>query len=415
MKYRSTRGGIKGVSLEEAIYTGFASDGGLLLPETLPVIDRSQLKLWAQQPDYRSLACKIVPLFAGDELSQEDLEGILDRAYSSISAPEKIPIRRLSNNLIIAELFHGRTWSFKDYAMSVMGQLLEHFLSRAKKHRTLLIADGSSDDMDDLFSHIYADEKFVKQHNISSLNSVNWGRIMLQIVHYFYIYLQIEESCEKELEIVVPTGGCGNVTAGCIAKLMGLPIRLTSCVNENDTVDRLIKTGTLSLNPVKQTISPSLDIQMPYNMERIWFLLNNGDGEMINKIMTELKTHSKCQLPDSLHTELTKIFGSFSADEDAIKSTIKRCYDENKYTICPHTAVGVAYHYHQLQKNTEADVKRVELATASPAKFPEALGLAGVPPTEGLPQYQMDNLEKGDDWLKALKQTIISIDERWTV
>ncbi|ESO85721.1 hypothetical protein LOTGIDRAFT_239640 [Lottia gigantea] len=263
MKYRSTRGGIKGVSLEEAIYTGFASDGGLLLPETLPVIDRSQLKLWAQQPDYRSLACKIVPLFAGDELSQEDLEGILDRAYSSISAPEKIPIRRLSNNLIIAELFHGRTWSFKDYAMSVMGQLLEHFLSRAKKHRTLLIAtsgdtgsaaisavqgmkwsdiivflpknrisklqelqmttavsdnvhvfraDGSSDDMDDLFSHIYADEKFVKQHNISSLNSVNWGRIMLQIVHYFYIYLQIEESCEKELEIVVPTGGCGNVT-----------------------------------------------------------------------------------------------------------------------------------------------------------------------------------------------------------
>ncbi|XP_050397978.1 threonine synthase-like 2 [Patella vulgata] len=470
MKYNSTRGSIKGLSFEEAVCTGFASDGGMLLPESYPTITKDQLKEWAKTPSYRSLVSRIVPLYIGDEIPAQHLEDLLDKAFSTFTSPELIPLQRLKNGLVIAEMFHGQTWSFKDYAMSCVGQFLEYFLSRSKNHLTLLIAtsgdtgsaaisavrgmkwvdvvvflprdrcsklqelqmttvlednvhvyraDGCCDDMDDVFSKIHADTEFVKRYNIGSLNSVNWARIMVQIVHYFYIYLKMEPDCEKEVEIVVPTGGCGNITAGCIARKMGLPIKLVCAVNENDCVDKIVKEGSFVTKPTISTIAPSMDIQMPYNMERIWSVATNGNGNLINQLMTDLNQTSNIQLPGTLQNQVRSYIGSFSVKEADIKATIKRCYNENDYILCPHTAVAVTYHYKQQSIGENSNMARVVVATASPRKFSEALQESGVPfksdksvaELQAAPTRYTD-LEKNEDWLQALREKILEIAER---
>ncbi|VDI00928.1 Hypothetical predicted protein, partial [Mytilus galloprovincialis] len=342
MKYKSTRGGVSGLSFQDALYTGYAADGGILVPESIPVLDMDTLRSWSSL-SYIDLAKKIVPLFVDEhEIPASDLNDLLDKAFAKFTHQEIAPIQRLKNGLNIMELFHGTTWAFKDLALSCVGQFLEYFLSKQKKHLTLVVGtsgdtgsaaieavkgfeyvdiivllpkgrcskvqeqqmitaveknvhvyrvEGTSDDLDIPIKEIFKDVAFTKKHNLSSINSINWSRIMVQIVHYIFGYLQMCPRCDGEVEIIVPTGACGNVTSGFIAKLMGVPIKFVCAVTQNDIVARAITKGDYSMSDsVIPTLAPAMDIQIPYNMERLWYLITQ-DSELICKLMTEFESN----------------------------------------------------------------------------------------------------------------------------
>ncbi|XP_078310780.1 threonine synthase-like 2 isoform X3 [Crassostrea virginica] len=403
MKYKSTRGDVTGLTFEEALCTGYAEDGGILLPETIPKVDTNQLKSWANL-SFIELAKKIIPMYVSEEeIPSSDLNDIIDRAFSRFSVPEVAPIKRLPGGLNVMELFHGPTWAFKDLALSCVGQFLPYFLSKRKKHINILVGtsgdtgsaaieavkgqkwidivvllprgrcsqiqelqmttvmednvhvyrvDGSSDDLDIPIKLCFQDHAFTKRHNLSSINSINWARIMVQTVHYIYAYLQICPSCDSVVQIVIPTGACGNVTSGIVAKAMGVPIEFVCAVTQNDVVVRTVQTGKYTIaDHVIQTLAPAMDIQIPYNMERIWYILNGGNTDVIKKLMTEFEETGSVAVPNDLTEAVQKVIvDTFVASDDVIRRTIKRTWDSDQYLLCPHTAVGVGYHYQQVEK-----------------------------------------------------------------
>jgi len=277
--------------------------------------------------------------------------------------------------------------------------------------------DGTSDDMDMTIKNCFMDEKFSSQNDLISINSINWTRIMVQIAHYFYCYLQMCPSCDKTVEIVVPTGALGNTSSGVIAYLMGLPINIVCAVNTNDIVARTIKDGDFSVvGDVVQTMAPAMDIQVPYNMERLLFLFTGGNSEEVNKIMTQMEKTGKVKIPENIMTKLQKVVtDSHKVSDEEIKSTMEKVWDSDGYLLCPHTATAAHYH----MTNTKDDTLRICLATASPAKFDEAVLAAGLipQPTEEIKNLSNKNtryfdLEKGEDWEKVIRAKIEEISDK---
>ncbi|NXS09247.1 THNS2 protein, partial [Neodrepanis coruscans] len=317
MEYISTRGGTRAVGFEGALFSGYAPDGGLYMPQDIPSLDRDTLRRWSSL-SYRELVKELCSLFITAELvPRNTLNDLIDRAFSRFRHKDVVHLSRLKDGLNVLELWHGVTYAFKDLSLSCMGQFLQYFLEKKQKHVTILVgtsgdtgssaiesvrgqknmdifvllprglctqiqelqmttviennvhvfsAHGNSDEIDEPIKELFADVDFARKYNLMSLNSINWSRIMVQIAHYFYAYFQCALSLDTTplpvVEIVVPTGGGGNITAGCIAQKMGLPVRLVTVVNSNDIIHRTVQHGDFSLSKsVKATLASAMDIQ----------------------------------------------------------------------------------------------------------------------------------------------------------
>ncbi|XP_015244768.1 PREDICTED: threonine synthase-like 2 [Cyprinodon variegatus] len=467
MQYCSTRGGVHGRDFRDVLFSGYAPDGGMFMPESLPALSPETLQGWRGLP-YPRLVVEVCSLFIPPQLiPRDDLEVLVSKALSSFSVPDAVQIARLKDGLSVLELFHGETFAFKDLAMSCTVQFLNYFLqkegSRAvvlvgtsgdtggsaihsakalpgldvlvvypqgritavqEKHMTTCLeenihvfaADGSSDDIDQPLRRLFADQDLVRTHGLMSLNSVNWSRVMVQIAHFFYAYLELSglEKTDRELpelEVVVPTGGAGNITAAYIAIQMGLPLKLVAMVNSNDIVHRMVTSGDFSMAPsVTQTLAPAIDIQDPYNMERIFWLLLGRDGASVKTMMEDFQRSRRHALPENHRKLLSEVLVTDSVSDEGILETMRRCWEENQYVLCPHTAVAVWHHYHCPH---QPGTNRCYVATASPAKFQAAVDKAGLPydPPEAvlalaqLPtRYQI--LERSPDWCKHWEERL---------
>ncbi|XP_064304958.1 threonine synthase-like 2 isoform X2 [Phalacrocorax carbo] len=419
MGYVSTRGGAGAVDFEGALFSGYAPDGGLFMPQHIPSLDGDTLRRWSCL-SYQELVKEVCSLFITAELVPRNmLNDLIDRAFSRFRHKDIVHLSRLKDGLNVLELWHGVTYAFKDLSLSCTGQFLQYFLEKKQKHVTILVAHGNSDEIDDPIKELFADVDFARKYNLMSLNSVNWSRIMVQIAHHFYAYFQCAPSLDTTplpvVEIVVPTGGGGNVTAGCIAQQMGLPIRLVAVVNSNDIIHRTVQHGDFSLSEsVKATLASAMDIQEPYNVERILWLLSGSNSRLTKKLMEQFSVSKSLKLPEDLHRKLSETLRSCSASDKDIVRAMQRCWEENRYLLCPHSAVAAHYHYSQPD-----GTPRCCLAPASAAKFQDALlraGLAPQLPPEIAALTAMETrstpLERGQDWAQELREQIEATAQR---
>ncbi|XP_077978519.1 threonine synthase-like 2 [Glandiceps talaboti] len=467
MKYCSTRGGVAGWSFEQALFSpGFMKDGGLLMPETIPRVSHDTLQQW-KSLSYPELCKEIIPLFISEEeIPRQDMNELLDKAFSKFEFKDIVKVAKLKDGLNVAELWHGKTLAFKDLSTSCLGQFFEYFLKKSRKHITVIVATsgdtGSSaiqglcglewvdiivllpkgritkiqelmmttviddkvhvmagentttDCLDLVVNDIYMDQDFKDKHNLCSLNSINWARVMIQIVHHFYSYFQVCESCDQTVEVIVPTGGAGNVAAGCIAKFMGLPIKIVTAVNANDILFRTLQSGDHSLaKDVVPTHAPAMDVQFPFNFERLLWLFSNQDAVLVDKFMKAFNESGRVKLSEEIRMKMNTVVSSYRLDDEGILQTMKKCWHDNQYLLCPHTAIAVSYYYEKGTKSDEKPQVSVCIATASPVKFPEAVLEAGLTPQttpevealESMPtRYTL--LKEGEDWNQILRKKI---------
>ena len=436
MNYISTRNNSKKFSFEHVFLKGLSGDGGLFIPEKLKKFDKNELAALSTL-DYKSLAYNIIKLFTGDFISEKNLENLIDKSYSNFREPDVIKIKKFSENFLL-ELYHGPTLAFKDIAMQLIGNFYEYYLQKNIKKINIIVAtsgdtgaaainaikgkkninifvlhpndrissvqrklmttieeknvfnlaiDGNFDDCQNLVKSMFSDIAFANSINMSGVNSINWARIVAQTVYYFYSYFQIGK---QNISFSVPTGNFGDVYAGYIAKKMGLPIsKLIVATNQNDILHRAISKGDYKSSKVKETISPSMDIQVASNFERLLYDLYDKNCEKVKNIMNSIKDNSFKIDQDKLK-DLQIDFVSESLNENEIITTIKKFYEENKVVIDPHTAIGVG----AVEKLNLSDV--VILSTAHPCKFPVAIEKA-ISKIEKLPEslnYVNDKEEK---------------------
>lgn len=439
------------------------------MPESLPVLSPETLRCW-RTLTYPKLVVEVASLFIEPELiPRQDLEALVDAALAGFSVPEVVRIAHLKDGLSVLELFHGETLAFKDLAMTCTVRFIDYFLHKEQRKAIVIVgtsgdtggsaiqsakglsgldvlvvyprgrvtpvqekhmitalednvhvfaAEGCSDDIDRPIRRLFADQELVRSHNLMSLNSVNWSRVMIQLVHFIYAYLKLTDVTQvtdlealPELEIIVPTGGAGNIAAGYIVKQMGLPLRLVAMVNSNDIVHRIVTNGDFSMTPnVIQTLAPAIDIQDPYNMERVFWLLFKKDGAYIKELMEEFQNSHKHTLPENHQKLLSQLLSSGTVSDEGILETMRRCFEENQYVLCPHTAVAVWHHYHCAHSHGQL---RCYIATASPAKFESAVQKAGlvfelpekVKDLDKLPT-RYENLEKSSNWCKDWEERL---------
>ncbi|XP_039108544.1 threonine synthase-like 2 isoform X2 [Hyaena hyaena] len=357
MWYISTRGMAPRVDFEGALFSGYAPDGGLFVPEEIPQLSTKTLRQWSML-SYPGLVKKLCALFIGPELIPRDvLNGLIDRAFSRFRHREVVHLSRLKNGLNVLELWHGATYAFKDLSLSCTAQFLQYFLEKKEQHVTVVVGtsgdtgsaaiesvqgaknmdiivllpkghctkiqelqmttvlkenvhvfgvEGNSDELDEPIKAVFADVTFVKKHNLMSLNSINWSRVLVQMAHHFFAYFQCAPSLDTDplptVEVVVPTGAAGNLAAGCLAWKMGLPIRLVVAVNRNDIIHRTVQQGDFSLSEtVEQTLASAMDIQVPYNMERIFWLLSGSNRQVTRALMEQFERTQSVSLPKELH------------------------------------------------------------------------------------------------------------------
>ncbi|KAM7369414.1 hypothetical protein PAMP_013683 [Pampus punctatissimus] len=476
MLYCSTRGGVRGWDFRDVLFSGFAPDGGMFMPESVPVLSHDTLRCW-RGLSYTKLVVEVASLFIPSQLiPRKDLDALVGAALSGFSVPEVVRVAQLKNGLSVLELFHGDTLAFKDLAMSCTVRFLDYFLQKEKRRATVLVgtsgdtggsaiqsakglsgldvvvvyprgritpvqekhmitclednihvfaADGCSDDIEKPLRRLFADQELVQSHGLMSLNSVNWSRIMIQLAHFIHAYLQLSgmEQAEAdatlpELEVVVPTGGAGNIAAGYIVKQMGLPLKLVAMVNANDIVHRTVTTGDFSMAAnVTQTLAPAIDIQDPYNMERVFWLLLGKDSASVKNMMEEFQNSHQHPLPEYHRKLLSHVLSTGTVTDEQILDTIRRCWEENQYVLCPHTAVAVWHHYNCPHS---PGLNRCYIATASPAKFEAAVQRAGLTyePPEVVQQLdklaeRYQNLERSlnwsKDWEDKLREKIQSV------
>ncbi|XP_051059025.1 threonine synthase-like 2 isoform X3 [Phodopus roborovskii] len=411
MWYTSTRGGAPRVNFEGALFSGYAPDGGLYMPEELPQLDRETLCRWSTL-SYRSLVKELCALFIGLELiPRHDLNGTSgDTGSAAIES-----VQGLKNVDIIVLLPKGRCTKIQELQMTTV----------LKENVRVFGVEGNSDELDEPIKAVFADVAFVQRHNLMSLNSINWSRVLVQMAHHFFAYFQCAPSLDTHplppVEVVVPTGAAGNLAAGCIAQKMGLPIRLVVAVNGNDIIHRTVQKGDFSLcEVVKPTLASAMDIQVPYNMERIFWLLSGSDSQATRALMEQFERSQSLHLPKELHSKLSEAVTSESVSDEAIIQTMGRCWEENQYLLCPHSATAVNYHYQQSDNGQSSSISRCCLAPASAAKFPEAVQAAGLTPQTPAEILALEHketrcipMQRGDDWTQMLRCTIEGLSQRW--
>ncbi len=418
MNYISTRGTISPIGFKDAVMMGLATDGGLLLPETLPAIDRKKLESW-RTLSYQELAFEVISLFA-DDIPATDLKDLIDRSYATFSHPEITPVVK-KDGVHILELFHGPTLAFKDVALQLLGNLFEYLLKERNEKMNIvgatsgdtgsaaiygvrgkdkinifilhphgktspvqalqmttvldsnvhnIAARGTFDDCQNIVKSLFNDLPFKEKHSLGAVNSINWARVLAQVVYYFYAYFRVTETCGHEVVFSVPTGNFGDIFAGYAAKRMGLPIkRLLLATNENNILTRFINGGDYSLGDVVSTVSPSMDIQLASNFERYVYYLFGEDPVRVREAFATLPSKGRIDFTEDEMEQVREEFLSRSVNQDETIATIATFQRETGYLLDPHTAVGVKAALEMVQDNTPV----VCLATAHPAKFADAV------------------------------------------
>ena len=417
MQYISTRNTKQTFTFKDVFLNGLAADGGLYIPEKIPSYSLKELES-LKELSYEQLAVKIIFNFCSDEFNEIEIEDLVNKSYKEFRVKNVVNIKRLEN-IILLELFHGPTLAFKDIAMQVIGNMYEKILSDNKKVINIVVAtsgdtgaaaisalkgrkninifvlhphkkiskvqrklmttfeennvynlaiEGNFDDCQKLVKSMFIDRSFNNEINMSGVNSINWARIIAQIVYYFFSYFKINNGSQK-INFSVPTGNFGDVFAGYIAKKMGLPInKLIVATNKNDILKRVISTGVYKPKEVFQTISPSMDIQVASNFERLIFYISSNDDQATLKKMEELRKNNEFKLSREQLSLLKKDFISESLSEEETKSIIKKIYKNYNIFIDPHTAVGLGV----LDKLSNDEINII-LSTAHPGKFPEVI------------------------------------------
>ncbi len=418
MRYFSTRGGIAPIRFKDAVMMGLADDGGLLLPESIPTVTAADLEAW-RSLTYPQLAFEIISRYV-DDIPADDLRHLIDRSYATFSHPEVTPVVR-KDGVHILELFHGVTLAFKDVALQFLGNLFEYILAergerltivgatsgdtgsaaihgvRGKQGITIFImhpegktsavqalqmtsvlddnvhniaVQGTFDDCQDIVKALMNDLAFKQQYRLGAVNSINWARVLAQVVYYIYAWLKVATPGQKVL-FSVPTGNFGDIFAGYLAWRMGLPVQqLLLATNENNILTRFINEGDYSVGPVVQTVSPSMDIQVASNLERYLFYLVGGDTARVRAIFAQLKREGRISFAPEELAQVRRDFCSVSVNRARTLTTIGSFLQETGYLLDPHTAVGVAAG-RDLAELGETPV--ICLATAHPAKFGEAV------------------------------------------
>jgi len=413
MEYISTRNTQKTFSFKDVFLKGLAPDGGLFVPKKIPTFSFDELnKLKALS--YRDLAVKIILKFCNDEFDEKEIKDIVSNSYKNFRVQNVVKIKKIKNANLL-ELFHGPTLAFKDIAMQVIGNMYEKILRENNLKINIVVAtsgdtgaaaidaikerknmkifvlhphnkiseiqrklmttvnssnvfnislDGNFDDCQKLIKLMFADKKFSSSINMSGVNSINWSRIVIQIVYYFFSYFQVAKE-NKKISYSVPTGNFGDIYAGYIAKKMGLPInKLIIATNSNDILKRTINTGIYKPLEVKETISPSMDIQVASNFERLIFDACLCDSNKINKLMNDLNTTGKFYLDKEELKKIKENFYSESLSEKETKLVIKDVYKNNKILVDPHTAIAIGAANKLFLKE-----ETLILSTAHPSKF----------------------------------------------
>ena len=417
MKYISTRNTRKEYNFEEVFIRGLAEDGGLFVPKFLNKYNEEELKTLSAL-SYQDLAKKIIFPFIEGFMSENELSDIVDKSYSVFRKDNVVNLIDVGE-IKVLELFHGPTLAFKDIAMQLLGNFYEYYLKKNNNNINVIVAtsgdtgaaainsikgknnmnifilhphnkvsvvqrklmstvkeknvfniaiDGNFDDCQNLVKSMFADKEFSTLINMSGVNSINWARIIAQSVYYFYCYFLIKDK-SRPINFSVPTGNFGDVYAGYLAKKMGLPInKLIVATNQNDILHRAITKGNYEIEKVFETISPSMDIQIASNFERLIFDLNNGDDKQTSSDMKNIKELGKYLINQEKLNKIKENFISARMNEKETLETIKAVFKKFKIVLDPHTAIG----YGAFNKN-DLTGNNIVLATAHPCKFPDAI------------------------------------------
>ncbi|HEY9058560.1 MAG TPA: threonine synthase [Aurantimonas sp.] len=438
MQYVSSRGEAPVLGFADTLLAGLASDGGLYVPETWPVLSADTIRGFAGRP-YAEVAFDILSPFVGDDIAAADLKQMVEDAYATFPHPAVAPLVQIGPSHFLLELFHGPTLAFKDVAMQLIARLMDHVLGQREQRATIVGAtsgdtggaaiaafaasrrtdifilfphgrvspvqqrqmttsgadnvhavavDGTFDDCQALVKAMFNDRRFRERVALSGVNSINWGRIMAQIVYYFTAAASLGAP-DRTVSFTVPTGNFGDIFAGYGAKRMGLPVeRLVIATNENDILVRTLDRGRYETTGVHATMSPSMDIQVSSNFERLIFEASGRDGELVRRLMQQLGQSGSFTLPEPVLAAIGAEFDAGTTDEPATAGTIKRMLATTAYLLDPHTAVGVAVAESRLGREP-----MITLGTAHPAKFPAAIEKAtGISPA--LPPSHADLMQK---------------------
>lgn len=429
MQYISTRGSAPALDFEGATLAGLASDGGLYLPERWPHLSARDLAAM-RGLSYVETAVRVIAPFVGDTLSEDELRALCTQAYGRFDHAAVTPLVQLDHRNWLLELFHGPTLAFKDVALQLLGLLFEKFLSRRDTHLTIVGAtsgdtgsaaidavagrtkidvfmlhpagrvsdvqrrqmttvlapnvyniaiEGSFDDAQALVKRAFNDKAFSSRFDLSAVNSINWARLVAQVVYYVYVGVRLGAP-ERPVAFAVPTGNFGDVFAGYVAAQMGLPVeRLIVATNVNDILHRALSLGDYSQGTVTETATPSMDIQVSSNFERLLFDLGGRDGAAMAAQMHGFEVTRAMQLSNAQREGAAKLFSSARIDADGMSRAMRWAYDAAGQIIDPHSAVGLAA---ALEIPIDPSVPVVTLATAHPAKFRDAVERAtGVRPS----------------------------------
>jgi len=426
MNYISTRGAAPVLTFEQAMLTGLARDGGLYVPETVPELTHEQIAAMAGL-SYEDIAFQVMKPFIGEAFTGAEFQSLIAKAYAGFGHDARAPLKQLGPNHFLLELFHGPTLAFKDFAMQLIGQLFQASLMRSGERVTIvgatsgdtgsaaieafrglanvdvfilfphgrvsevqrrqmttapdsnvhaLAVDGDFDTCQGLLKDMFNDFEFRDRVRLAGVNSINWARVLAQVVYYFSAAVSLGAP-HRRISFSVPTGNFGDVFAGYIARKMGLPIEtLVIATNQNDILHRCMTTGVYQTDTVQPSISPSMDIQVSSNFERALFDAYGRDGAAVAQLMDELKTTGKFTVSQGAMEALREVFESDRVSEDETRASIARTLAQSAELLCPHSAVGAAVAEQHL-----GAVPVVTLATAHPAKFPDAVEAAtGVRP-----------------------------------
>ena len=427
MKYISTRGEAPSLGFCDALLAGLGRDGGLYVPAEWPSFTKKEIRAMRGK-SYQEIAFTVLTPFIDGEIPDDKFRAMIDEAYATFRHPAIAPIVQTGPNAFIMELFHGSTLAFKDVAMQLLGRLMDYVLTERNERATIvgatsgdtggaaidafagrdrtdifilfphgkvspvqqrqmttstasnvhaLAINGNFDDCQSLVKEMFNDVAFRDSVALSGVNSINWARIMAQIVYYFTTALALGGP-DRMVSFTVPTGNFGDIFAGYVARQMGLPIdKLVVATNENDILARTLETGRYEMRDVKATTSPSMDIQISSNFERLLFEAYGRDASKVRSAMANLKQSGSFEIEEDALKSIRKVFRAGRASEKDVAKTIAKTLETTGYLLDPHTAIGVFV----ANKHETSSVPMVTLATAHPAKFPAAVKSAsGIDP-----------------------------------
>lgn len=442
MKYISTRGNAPELTFEEVLLTGLAEDGGLYVPKEVPQYTLAEIESWRDLP-YAELAHKVIYPFVEGSVDSEALQTILNEVYGGFGHKAVAPLQQIDHNEYVLELFHGPTLAFKDFALQTLGRLLDYVLERRHEKVVIMGAtsgdtgsaaiegtkacknvdifilhphgkvsevqrrqmttvkgdniyniaiEGNFDQAQDMVKASFGNQGFLKgERKLVAVNSINWARIMSQIVYYFYSSLNLGGPL-RPMAYSVPTGNFGDIFAGYMAKKMGLPIdQLVIATNSNDVLHRLMSKNQYEVHPLKHTITPSMDIAVSSNFERLLFDLYDRDGKALAELMGRMNAKKDVvSLDEEKLAKARALFDSYAVGEDDTVKIMQDVFEETGYLLDPHTAIGVKAARETRRNN---NIPMITLGTAHPVKFEDAVKRAGFD-MPALPHHLTDLMDR---------------------